>query len=789
MKHLSIFILLTLYFLNIQAQDWETITTMNEVQDLSITDGDIWAATTGGVFSYSIEQESIVKYSNLDGLESVLLYAICADDKGQIIVGGAKGILEVLNISTGTWRQFYELEGNSIADLFYTSDTLWVAAGKGLAVYVWNGSDYLFKDYFLNFDELPGEVYVVKEYANKIWLGTDVGLLSAPADISRYTINDPALWTRYGKSDSLLSDQINALAVYKSELYVGTPEGLSRVASDGTMHLVQNWHISEGLDYMAVDNLFGGEDYLFASSSRFLYRYLSTGSAYLKGFSYKINNMTMDLTGSVWVGIDGSGFSAVDWDSPKMLDGPRKNIFRNVLKSKDGEIWAISGKPGGISGEGHYVYEDSQWMSYLYLGTNWGYLHNSASLYEDRFNNIWIGTWGGGLFVYRNGIIAEHFHNYTTSGRVLITNSDTIEVQYFDENSTYPGYFAGVVDDPSYEIISAINEDNNGRIWFANYWANDDKLLASVPYTNDGFISLEQSDWIHFGKTDGIIATEGGISCIEFDDYGRVWIGTLQDGVFVLDHNNTLTNKSDDEIYHLDMIDNLYSSTVYSIQTDHDGIVWIGTAAGLNSFDGVNVYKHVGDPDGVNGPLENRINQIFVDDYNNKWFATSAGLSILRSGNSAWEPGSWIGFNTENSGLIDDDVYAIYVDAASAEALIGTNRGLSIYRGSFAEIREDFNLTSSGPNPFIIDGNNNLFTIKNLQDNSTVKIFTVNGRLVQELTSDKLIGNSQRMLDGSRAIWDGKDRNGSFVSSGIYLYAAYTLEGESVNGKIAVIRK
>jgi hypothetical protein len=31
--------------------------------------------------------------------------------------------------------------------------------------------------------------------------------------------------------------------------------------------------------------------------------------------------------------------------------------------------------------------------------------------------------------------------------------------------------------------------------------------------------------------------------------------------------------------------------------------------------------------------------------------------------------------------------------------------------------------------------------------------------------------------------------NGALVSSGIYLFAAYTLEGKSTNGKIAVIRK
>jgi hypothetical protein len=43
---------------------------------------------------------------------------------------------------------------------------------------------------------------------------------------------------------------------------------------------------------------------------------------------------------------------------------------------------------------------------------------------------------------------------------------------------------------------------------------------------------------------------------------------------------------------------------------------------------------------------------------------------------------------------------------------------------------------------------------------------------------------------GGRAFWDGRDKNGVFVSSGIYFIAAFAENGsQTVTGKVAVIRK
>ena len=775
----------------VHTTDWQTITSMNEVSDITASSDKIWAATTGGLFSFDIEEETTRQYTNIQGLKSIRLYAVAADDHGQVISGGENGILEILRVSSGEWRQNYELDGFPIEDIFYSRDTLWVAAGKGVAAFFWNGSDYVFYDYFLNFPILPKQVTTVTVFNNRIWLGTDTGLLSAPSDFSGFVLNNPGLWTHYAASDSLRSAHINTLAEYKNALYVGTPGGLSRVDQNGVMHLVRQWKRDEEGTYLPVDRLSATDVYIFMASGRRLYRSIIDINVYLKWNPGDIKGLATDNKGDIWAGLEGYGLYKYGWPAARKIDGPYKNIFRSVLKTSGGTLMAASGKPGGYTRDGFYTKDNAGWRNYFVFGTHWALLHNTVNLYEDRFRNVWIGSWGGGLMVLPENKEAVFFHNYTNlGGSLLETTVDSVAVISLDSSTVYSGFFTGTAEDTTYEIISAVQEDRNGRIWFANYWASNGNFLASAPYTNDGFVNPDKNSWVYFGQKDGLNIDHGSISCLEFDYFGRVWMGTLTEGVYLLDFNNTVTNKNDDRVYHFTMSeDNLYSDRIFSIKSDPDGVVWIGTAAGLNSYDGVNMYKHVGDPDGRSGPLENRINQIFVDDYNNKWFATSAGLSILRAGNSPWQENAWKGYNTENSGLVDNDVNAVFIDAASAEAYVGTNNGLSVYSGTYAEIRDNFKQIAGGPSPFIPDEQAALYTIINLRSNSTVKIFTLNGALIRELRADITFGEGISTVEGSRAYWDGRDRNGNMVSSGIYLYAAYTVDGKSVSGKIAVIRK
>jgi hypothetical protein len=301
-----------------------------------------------------------------------------------------------------------------------------------------------------------------------------------------------------------------------------------------------------------------------------------------------------------------------------------------------------------------------------------------------------------------------------------------------------------------------------------------------VIYRNDqGDLDFDCNNWFYFGNNIDMSQSESEISSMEFDSFGRLWMGTLSAGIRVFDFKGTIDYLADDERLKEYNISNarIFSNTILSLKQDLDGIMWIGTAGGLSSYDGQNFWKHVGDI----GPIENRINQIFVDDYNNKWFATDGGMTILKANESYWDPEAWVHYTPENSGLPSAIVNSIYVDQKRGEAYIGTESGLSIFYGSFSELKADLASVTGGPSPFILK-NHSEYTIKNLVFNASVKILNINGRLI------RLLNEENEGVEGGRAIWDGRDNNNNYVSSGIYIYLIYNEEGITAKGKIAVIK-
>ena len=59
-------------------------------------------------------------------------------------------------------------------------------------------------------------------------------------------------------------------------------------------------------------------------------------------------------------------------------------------------------------------------------------------------------------------------------------------------------------------------------------------------------------------------------------------------------------------------------------------------------------------------------------------------------------------------------------------------------------------------------------------------MLTVSGSLVTQFEAQ----------GGGRAFWDGRDKRGAFVPSGIYFIVAFAENGsQTVTGKVAVVRK
>ncbi len=83
------------------------------------------------------------------------------------------------------------------------------------------------------------------------------------------------------------------------------------------------------------------------------------------------------------------------------------------------------------------------------------------------------------------------------------------------------------------------------------------------------------------------------------------------------------------------------------------------------------------------------------------------------------------------------------------------------------------------PNPWRIDRHANVsITFDGMPGGTHIKIFTIAGHLVKELTTDS----------SGRASWDRTNSSGHSVASGVYIYLLIDPQGNDASGKLAIIK-
>lgn len=112
---------------------------------------------------------------------------------------------------------------------------------------------------------------------------------------------------------------------------------------------------------------------------------------------------------------------------------------------------------------------------------------------------------------------------------------------------------------------------------------------------------------------------------------------------------------------HLNKTSGLSQSTVYSITQDKYGFIWIGTADGLNRYDGYTLKKYFHDSEKPNSLSNSRIYNLYVDRDGELWIATlGGGLNKYRA-----KTDDFIAYrnikNNENS-ISHDVVMSIFED-------------------------------------------------------------------------------------------------------------------------------
>jgi sugar lactone lactonase YvrE len=435
--------------------------------------------------------------------------------------------------------------------------------------------------------------------------------------------------------------------------------------------------------------------------------------------------------GAVWAASSGGGGYSVDkgqgW-SITIVAGPAANEVHDLAVTPDGSLWAV-----------HPEAPTSMWN-----GREWRLIdsfHGGPSinaLAVDHEGHLWLGGYGVG------------------AARLNPTDPDN-SFELFDAHNSP---LRGSEPPPNdwYIVVHDIVVDDSGRVWLANAYDYDDRVL----------VFYDHGCWGYLGTGDGFPNYD---PLALFPLTNELLIGFVDDGLADMDLDTTrslcVNGTQAPQIPHIIFMDEdngLPAPQVRSLLVDVGRKVWVGTSGGLAYFDPVWGRFRPFTLGDVAAPT---INALLADGGNNLWVGADEGLFRVMP------DGRVTHYRPDNSGLADLRVTSLAVDADCGVLWIGTRGGISRLAGA-AKCATPLAEILAYPNPFIISAGDEVVKF-DAAFGTTIQVFTVAGELVADL--------------GVTAEWNGRNDAGKLVASGIYVFVAADTHNNFAHGKFAVIRK
>ncbi len=196
----------------------------------------------------------------------------------------------------------------------------------------------------------------------------------------------------------------------------------------------------------------------------------------------------------------------------------------------------------------------------------------------------------------------------------------------------------------------------------------DDQVIST--YSNTLIEPSEAMSFIHLSVNEGL--SQGVVTAVYQDTDGFIWIGTAN-GLNRYDGSQFLVfkNKSDDP-------DSLSNNAVHDIIEDHEGDLWIATEGGLNKLEissGMFIrYMH--EAENENSLISNFVNCIQEDRDHRLWVGTAAGLDLIDP--SVGTITHYVNVPQNPRSLPGNNVNTLLIDR-QGRLWVGTNNGLSLF--------------------------------------------------------------------------------------------------------------
>ncbi len=768
---LFLFCIHSILFSQVDYSDsWEDFYSYNNVKDFIKVDDIIYALVDNAVFTYNETTLEIQKFSSIQGLSGETTSSIHYNSEfDRLVIGYQNGLVEVI-------------DGNGAITI--SSD-------------------------IVNFNQSSNKsINHISEFGSILYLST-------PFAIVEYDIEKLEFGDTFFIGNGSTSLNINQTLIANNKIYAATEDGV--FTADVTSNLLidfNNWeqnfagrnfsnitffndkiYVTQGTKLLVLDNSFLSQIKEFSelifgikSSDDNLTVALNKSAIILDDVNSEVaifsNTTDFDFTLSNSLFIDNSVYLATKEFGILKTSITQQGVFEEIhpegplendvfsIAVLNNNLWVVYGgyditytsifKKAGFS---HFNGES--WINTPFNPSFPVIDLNYISIDPNRENRVYISSYGD-----TNQI------NSVSTGGLLVVENDQISTFYNHLNSGLEDLLPTELNRVTIRI-GGTAFDRQGNLWIAN--SHRERELKKL---------TPSGDWSSFDLSAFKVNRASGLNEIVIDNNNTVWMGTRRNGIYAFNENGNRKRA----LVATPNLGNLPDIDVLTVAVDKSNRIWMGTrngmvvfrnASGVFDAEVLNAEPVIIEENGVGERLlgDQRINSIFVDGADNKWFGTDNG-GVLYTNPSGQK--TLANFSKANSPLPSNRILKIRVDNNNGKVYFATDKGIVAYNSNVAPFGDVLADVYAYPNPALkshetvtIDGRNGT----HLPKGTNVKILDVAGNLVFETN----VVEGQE-LQGGKVVWNKKNLAGTKVASGVYIVLLSSEDAsETTTAKIAIV--
>ncbi len=589
-----------------------TIYRHNEKDSTSISDNFIWelyedsdnnlwiGTSNGGLNRFDREKNIFVHYRNNPSdprsISQDDIRTIYEDNHKNLWIGTNNGGLNMFNRADETFTNYKHsftnensLSHNSIRDIVEDNyGNLWIGTnGGGLNKF------NLATGNFTHFTVTPGSFNSISgnfiwslliDRQGIIWIGVDSRGLNR---LNLQTMEFKSFSHESDNDNSIINNNITSIKEDQNGLlWIGTENGLS---------------------------IFNREENKFMNITNDPLRPTSLSNNLIR-------SILEDHSGLIWIGTVGSGVNKYNpyskrfvhyQNDPANENSLSSNMIRAVFEDRKGNLWV--GTLGG--GLNRLDKERNIFTRFMFDENKDGGLNDNriTSIYEDSRDNLWVGTWGSGLNKMvpgkNNTVLQSKYYVNNPNNRQSIP-SDTIQAIYEDSfENLWVGTEAGLSlllrdknifirfkhDVQNQNSLSddriqskCIYEDKAHNLWIGT-WNGLNRISALKKFNSNNSSDINFDTYISDLSNPNSLSDNRVISIYE-DPSSTVeniilWIGTVSGGLNRMSIKKKQNGKSEAVVFtHYTEKNGLPNNAIYSILGDDKGNLWLSTNNGLSKF-------------------------------------------------------------------------------------------------------------------------------------------------------------------------------------------------------------